>query len=218
MYTMKMPLTKRQASILAFLKKYLQAKGYPPTIREIAAHFRISSPRGAKKHLDALEVKGYIQKRPGSARAIELRDESPRVTTPASDRSSLMFPILGGVRAGDPNLAIQEITGHLTLDTSLTRDPNAFALRIQGDSMVEAGILNGDYVVVKPQATAANGDIVVALVESVSGTEATVKRFFKEKDKVRLEPANSRLDPIIVTNPSEGFRILGKVVCVVRKL
>ncbi len=218
MYTMKIALTKRQARILAFLKKYLHEKGYPPTVREIAAHFRISSPRGAKKHLYALEVKGYIQKRPGSARAIELRGGPPGATTPASDGQSLMLPILGGVRAGVPNLATQEIIGHLTLDTSLTRDPNAFALRIQGDSMVEAGILDGDYVVVKPQATAANGDIVVALVESVSGVEATVKRFFKEKDKVRLQPANSRLQPMIISNPSEGFRVLGKVVCVVRKL
>jgi repressor LexA len=211
---MKTSLTKRQASILAFLKSYLQDKGYPPTVREIAAHFHISSPRGAKKHLDALESKGYIQKRPGSPRAIELRDGPQATTNPASGGLSIILPILGRVQAGTPNLATQEIIGHLALDPSLAQAPDAFILHVRGDSMVEDGILDGDYAVVKPQDHAANGDAVVALV----GEEATVKRFYQEKDQVRLEPANARLKPIRVDAHSEEFRILGKVVGIVRKL
>jgi len=207
---MKPSLTNRQASILAFLKKYLHEKGYPPTVREIAAHFHISSPRGAKKHLDVLESKGYIQKRPGSPRAIELRD-GPRAVTGSLP---ILVPILGQVRAGIPNLAMQEVIGHFTLDSSLTHNSDAFALQVRGDSMVEAGILDGDYAVVKLQAHAANGEIVVALM----GEEATVKRFYREKDQIRLEPANARLKPIVVTNRSEEFKILGKVVGIVRKL
>jgi repressor LexA len=207
---MKPSLTKRQASILAFLKKYLQEKGYPPTVREIAAHFHISSPRGAKKHLDVLETKGYIQKLPRSPRAIELRDGSRAATSSLP----ILVPILGQVRAGIPNLALQEVIGHLTLDSSLAQDSDVFALQVRGDSMVEAGILEGDYAVVKPQAHAANDEIVVALV----GEEATVKRFHREKDQIRLEPANARLKPIVVTARSEEFKILGKVVGIVRKL
>jgi len=211
---MKTFLTKRQASILAFLKSYLQENGYPPTIREIASHFHISSPRGAKKHLDALESKGYIQKRPGSPRAIELRDGPRTATNSALGGLSILLPILGRVRAGTPNLAMQEIIGHLALDPSLTSDPDAFILQVRGDSMVEAGILDGDYTVVKPQNHAANGEIVVARI----GEEATVKRFYHQKDKIKLEPANARLKPIMVDVHSEEFSILGKVVGVIRKL
>jgi repressor LexA len=217
MYTlsiMKISLTKRQASILAFLKSYLQEKGYPPTVREIAAHFHISTPRGAKKHLDILESKGYIQKRPGSPRAIELRDGSRATRNSASGELPIFLPIIGRVRAGAPNLATQEIMGHLALDPSLTPGPDAFILQVRGNSMVEDSILEGDYALVKPQDHAANGDIVVALV----GDEATVKRFYWEKNQVRLEPANARLKPIVVTAHSEEFRILGKVVGIVRKL
>ncbi len=207
---MKASLTKRQASVLAFLKNYLQEKGYPPTVREIASHFHISSPRGAKKHLDVLESKGYIQKRPGSPRAIELRDGS-RATT---NSLAILLPILGRVRAGTPNLATQEVIGHLALDPSLTPDPDAFILQVRGESMVEDGILEGDYAVVKPQHHAANGETVVALV----GEEATVKRFYREKDQIRLEPANARFKAIMVDAHSEEFRILGKVVGIVRRL
>ena len=214
MTTMKTSLTKRQASVLAFLKRYLQNKGYPPTVREIAAYFNISSPRGAKKHLDILESKGYIQKRPGSPRAIELLDGPRAATNSASGGLPILLPILGRVRAGTPHLAMQEIMGHLTLDPSLAPGPDAFILQVRGDSMVEAGILEGDYAVVKPQTHVANGEIAVVLM----GEEATVKRFYQEKDQVRLEPANAGFKPILVNPHSEEFRILGKVVGIVRKL
>jgi repressor LexA len=118
------------------------------------------------------------------------------------------------VRAGTPNLATQEIIGHLALDPSLAPDPDAFILQVRGNSMVEDGILEGDYAVIKPKNHATNGDIVVALV----GEEATVKRFYQQKDQVRLEPANAKLKPIMVNARSEEFRILGKVVGIVRKL
>jgi repressor LexA len=209
---MMKPLTERQASILTYLKQHLFERGYPPTIREIAAHFRLSSPRGVKKHLDALKEKGYIRKIPKSPRAIELRMRPPQI----NEAEPVSLPILGRVMAGAPNLAAQEIIGHLAIDSSITPDPQAFILRVEGDSMVEDGILDGDYAVVKPQTNSANGDVVVAMV----GEEATIKRFYRDAihHRIRLEPANARLNPIVVTPASAEFKILGKVIGIVRKL
>lgn len=199
-------LTERQKSIFSFLKDFLKKKGYPPTVREIADHFRMAGPKGAKKHLDRLAAKGYIRRLPGCSRAIEILTESP--LTPAR-----MIPIVGRVRAGSPILAEEQVEGHLAVDEDLAPWKEAFLLRVMGDSMIQAGILEGDYVIVKPQSTSENGEIVVALI----GEEATVKRFYRSRSQIRLEPANDKLKPIVVTPGSGEFRILGKVVGLIRR-
>jgi repressor LexA len=199
-------LTERQKSILSFLKDFIKKRGYPPTVREIAGHFRMAGPKGAKKHLDRLAAKGHIRKLPGCSRAIEILTDPP--LTPAR-----MVPIIGQVRAGSPALAQEQVEGHLAVDEDFAPWKNAFLLRVKGDSMVQAGILEGDYALVKPQSSAENGEIVVALV----GEEATVKRFHRSGKQIRLDPANDRLDPIKIAPGSAEFRILGKVVGLVRR-
>jgi len=199
-------LTERQKSIFSFLKDFLKKKGYPPTVREIAGHFKMAGPKGAKKHLDRLAAKGYIKKLPGCSRAIEILTDSPLI--PAR-----MIPIIGQVRAGSPILAEEQIEGHLAVDDDLARWKEVFLLQVKGDSMIQAGILEGDYVLVKPQPAAENGEIVVALI----GDEATVKRFYRDRDRIRLEPANDRFKPIEITPGSREFRILGKVAGLIRR-
>jgi len=209
MYThMMMPaeLTERQKSILSFLKDFIKKKGYPPTVREIANHFKMAGPKGAQKHLGRLIAKGCIKRLPGRSRAIEILTDSP--FTPAR-----MIPILGGVRAGSPILAEEQIEGRLAVDEDLAPWKEAFLLRVAGNSMIQAGILEGDYVLVKPQSTAENGEIVVVLI----GDEATVKRFYRNRNWIRLEPANDHLKPIVITPGSGEFRILGKVVGLIRR-
>ena len=203
---MQAELTDRQESILRFLQDFLKKTGYPPTVREIAGHFKMAGPKGAKKHLDRLAAKGYIKKLPGCSRAIEILTDAPPL-------SARMVPIIGQVRAGSPVLAEEHIEGHLAVDQDLARWKEAFLLRVKGDSMIQAGILEGDYALVKPQSTAENGDIVVALL----GDEATLKRFYREKGRIRLEPANDRLKPLVVSRASGDFRILGKVVGLIRR-
>jgi repressor LexA len=199
-------LTARQKSIFNFLKDFVKKKGYPPTVREIAGHFKMAGPKGAKKHLDRLAAKGYIKKLPGCSRAIEILTDSP--LTPAR-----MIPIIGQVRAGSPILAEEQIEGHFAVDEALIPTKEAFFLRVTGDSMIQAGILEGDYVLVKPQSTAENGEIVVALI----GDEATVKRFYRDRDRIRLEPANDKLKPLVIAPGSGEFRILGKVAGLIRR-
>ena len=199
-------LTERQKNILSFLKDFLKKKGFPPTVREIAGHFRMAGPKGAKKHLDRLADKGYIRKLPGCSRAIEILADSP--LTPAR-----MIPVIGQVQAGSPILAQEQIEGHLAVDENLAPWKDAFLLRVKGDSMIEAGILEGDFVLVKPQSAAENGEIVVALI----GDEATVKRYYRSKNQIRLEPANGRLKPIMIAPGSAEFRILGKIVGLIRR-
>jgi repressor LexA len=199
-------LTERQKSIFCFLKDFVKKKGYPPTVREIAGHFKMAGPKGAKKHLDRLAAKGYIKKLPGCSRAIEILTDSP--LTPAR-----MIPIVGRVQAGSPVLAEEQIEGHLAVDEALIPPKEAFLLRVTGDSMVQAGILEGDYVLVRQQSTAENGEIVVALL----GEEATVKRFYRDKDLIRLEPANDQFKPLVITQASGEVRILGKVVSLIRR-
>jgi repressor LexA len=203
---MPIELTERQQSILSFLKDFVKKAGYPPTVREIAGHFKMAGPKGAKKHLDRLAAKGYIKKLPGCPRAIEILTDSP--LTPAR-----MIPIVGQVRAGSPVLAAEQIEGHLALDEDLASWKEVFLLRVKGNSMVQAGILEDDLVLVRSQSTAENGEIVVALI----GDETTVKRFYRDRDHVRLEPANDKLKPIVITPGSGEFRILGKVVALIRR-
>ncbi len=202
---MRKDLTNRQRKVLDFITNYLRDTGYPPTIREIAGEFRISS-KGAYDHLVAIEKKGYIRRDPAKPRAIELMDFVPgRAYGPVIE-----IPVVGRVAAGEPLLASQNIERTITLSNDLIRTEEPFALRIKGESMMGAGILEGDYVIVKQQQDADQGDIVVALI----GDEATVKRFYRAGDHIRLQPENPTMKPIIV----KDVTILGKVVGLFREM
>lgn len=197
-------LTPRQRQVLDFVAACLDRRGYPPTLREIAAHLGIRGTLGAAKHLDALERKGLIRKSPGSSRGLALTGRgAPAVT----------LPIVGTVRAGAPQPALEEIEGHFAVDPG-QRHGGAFFLRVKGNSMIGAGILDGDLALVRPQPTAVNGEIVVALIDG----EATLKRFFREPGRIRLQPENPLLAPIVV-RPGDGNVVLvGKVVGLFRSL
>jgi repressor LexA len=166
----------------------------------------MAGPKGAKKHLDALEKKGYIKKQPGSPRAIEIKGSDS--TNPSR------VPILGRIRAGLPTLAVEDIEGFLTLDESLLLSNKGFLLRVVGDSMIEAHIIEGDYVLVQPQMDVQSGEIVVALIND----EATIKRFYQEANRIRLEPANVNMQPILIDRDDPSLNIIGKVVGLIRNL
>ena len=206
MYPYEKKLTGRQESILGFLKGFIEARGYAPSLREICAHFGIKSPKNATKHLDALERKGCIRRSANISRAIEILG--------APVRGTLSVPIAGRVRAGAPHLAVQDIQGHVTLDSSFFRCRDGFLLRAEGESMTGAGIGDGDYLLIRPQRDAENGDIVVALLDS----EATVKRFSRRGDVVTLAPENPDMEPITVRAGERAVMIIGKVVAVIKHL
>jgi repressor LexA len=191
-------LTPRQRQVLDFVTGCLDRHGYPPTLREIAAHLGIRGTLGAAKHLDALERKGLIRKSPGSSRGLALTGRgAPAVS----------LPVVGTVRAGAPQPALEEIEGYFAVDPEHRRG-GAFFLRVKGDSMIGVGILEGDLALIRPQPTAANGEVVVALLDG----EATLKRFFREPDHIRLQPENPALEPIVV-RPGDGeVMLVGKVV------
>ncbi len=202
-------ISKRQEAILEFIKDEVKQKGYPPSVREIGTAVGLASSSTVHGHLGRLESKGYIRRDPTKPRAIEVLDpEGIEAIKPGV----LHVPLIGKVTAGQPITAIENVEEYFPLPESFgTSEDNLFMLEIIGNSMIEAGILNGDYVVVKQKNTADNGEIVVAMTEE---EEATVKRFFKEKNYFRLQPENASMDPIIVDNVS----ILGKVVGVYRTL
>jgi repressor LexA len=206
---MQKDLTSKQKAVFDFLKKYLQEKGFPPTLREIASHFGLRGPKAPQKTLQILEKKGYIRRIPGGSRAIEML-----IPPLAPKNQTLSLPIVGRVRAGEPILAVENIEGYINLDRSLVSSDDVFLLRVQGDSMIDAHIQDGDFALVKPQPNAENGEIVVALIED----EATIKRIFKKRDLIRLEPANPNLGPIIVRRGEKRVAIVGKVVGIFRKL
>ena len=203
-------LTKRQHAVLETIRSWIRERGYPPTIRELGKRLGIKSLRGVTTHLDAIAKKGFLKREP-RARSISLLDAL------APFEQALRVPIVGRIRAGQPALAQEEVEGHLVVDGGwIGASPNAqapphFALKVKGDSMINAGILNGDYVIVRQQATAEPHDIVVALL----GDEATVKRLVKEGDQLRLQPEHPTMDPIVIT-PDQTPAILGKVVAVFR--
>lgn len=202
-------LSKRQQDILAFIKDEVRAKGYPPSVREIGEAVGLASSSTVHGHLARLESKGLIRRDPTKPRAIEVLD-FPASNIPT--QNVINVPIIGKVTAGLPITAIENVEEYFPLPSSFApADENVFMLEIMGESMIEAGILDGDYVVVKQQRTANNGDIVVAMTEE---DEATVKRFFKEKDFIRLQPENSTMEPIIL----QSVTILGKVVGVYRNI
>lgn len=202
---MRKELTKRQQQVLDFIINYLKKIGYPPTVREVGNEFKISS-KGAYDHLIAIEKKGYIRRSPTKPRAIEIMDfVHGRISGPMVE-----IPVVGKVAAGEPLLATQNIERTLSLSADMIRAEEPFALKIKGDSMIGAGILEGDYVIVKKQPSAEQGDIVVALI----GDDATVKRFYKTDDHVRLQPENPTMEPII----TKDVVIIGKVVGLFREM
>ena len=207
-------LTERQRQILDFLTSYLDAHGYPPTVREIGEAVGLASPSTVHAHLANLERAGLIKRDPTKPRALELTERTR--SQPADDVHRL--PLVGEIAAGGPLLAEQNIQEHLAVPDMLARgDGEEFLLRVKGDSMVNAGILDGDFVVVHRQADARNGEIVVALAgqdERADEAEATVKRFYREGRRVRLQPENASLDPIY----PEYVQVLGVVTGVFRKL
>lgn len=182
-------LTRRQKEILTFVQRYGEAHGYPPSVREIGQALGLTSSSTVHSHLAALERKGYLRRDPSKPRALEvLRDERE-----VPSKRVVALPIVGRVAAGQPILAAENIEDYFPLPAEFVHSDEAFILHVRGDSMVNAGIEDGDLLVVRKQQSAQNGDIVVARVD---GDEATVKRFFKEADRVRLQPENDRLEPI----------------------
>ena len=202
---MRKPLTKKQDRIFEFIRKHVQDTGYPPTVREIGTNFRISE-KGAYDHLNAIEKKGYIRRMPKKPRAIEILEFVPQKLP----QTAVEVPIVGRVAAGEPILASENVEGTLPVPREVVKEDTCFALRVNGKSMIEAGIFEGDLVIVRSQNYADTGDIVVALLDE----EATVKRFFRDGNRIRLQPENSVMSPIIV----DDAQILGKVVGLFRRM
>ena len=199
-------LNTRQKQILKYIKETLRTKGYPPSVREIGEAVGISSSSTVHSYLSKLEALGFIRRDPTKPRAIDVLDEAPW-----RQKNITPVPLVGRVTAGTPILAVENIEETYPLPTELVGNDDVFMLTVQGDSMIEAGILDGDYILIRSQNTARNGDIIVALIDE---EEATVKRFFKEKDCIRLQPENPAMEPIY----SRQVTILGKVIGVFRRL
>ncbi|MGG0718629.1 transcriptional repressor LexA [Robertmurraya massiliosenegalensis] len=203
-------LSKRQQDILEFIKDEVKLKGYPPSVREIGEAVGLASSSTVHGHLARLESKGLIRRDPTKPRAIEILEADEEANIPKS--RVVNVPVVGKVTAGLPITAIENVEEYFPLPERFAADDeHVFMLEIMGESMIEAGILDGDFVIVRQQQSASNGDIVVAMTEE---DEATVKRFFKEKDYIRLQPENSTMEPIILRNVS----ILGKVIGVYRHI
>jgi len=203
-------LTNRQSKILDFIRKHIEMQGFPPTFREIGEEFGIRSTNGVRASLVALEKKGYLTRQSRLSRGIELTEKTLRTLTSRIRE----IPIVGRVAAGQPILAEENLEGTISLDSEYIKADNIFALRVRGDSMRDAGIFDGDSVFARQQTTADRGDIIIAII----GDEATVKKYYPERDRVRLEPANDSYGPIIVERDTPGFRIAGKVVGLLRKM
>ena len=213
-------LGKRQLAIYDFIRSYSEEHGYPPSVREIGAAVGLASPSTVHMHLKVLEEHGLIKRDSKKPRTIEVMGK--QATEPVEDgqalasvaqdpgSNSISLPLVGRVAAGTPILAEQNVEETLTLPTSIVGDSSSFILRVRGDSMVNAGIFDGDYIVVKEQHEAHDGEIVVALLDD----SATVKTFYREADRVRLQPENDLMEPIYVKDPV----ILGRVTALVRSL
>ncbi len=197
-------ISAKQEAILEFIKSEILSKGYPPAVREICAAVGLKSPATVHAHLNTLEANGYIRRDPTKNRAIEIIDDDFNITR----RDCAQVPILGKVAAGSPLLAEENITDFFPIPSDMLPNSHVFMLRVQGESMINAGILDGDNVIVQQTNTASNGDMVVALIED----GATVKTFYKEEGHIRLQPENPDYDPIMVND----VKILGKVIGVFR--
>src|SRR5262249_20220514 len=220
-------LTDRQQQVLHYIRQSINERGYPPTLREIGAHMGIRSTNGVNDHLRALERKGYLTREDMKSRALRPRDlemgergegSNGAEAAPANDQGAdiVDIPVVGRIAAGLPLLAEEHVLDTVRIERSMVRGGrDVFGLRVNGDSMIEAGIFSGDYIFVRKQITAQRGDIVVALI----GDEATVKYFYPEKEYIRFQPANGKMAPILVR--ASDFRptmLLGVVVGVYRKL
>jgi repressor LexA len=196
-------LTQRQQQVLDLIVGHIERHGFPPSHRELMLALGVRSQLGILKHLRALEKKGHITCQQGSSRGITLANRPPR---------PVMLPIVGCVRAGQPQEAFEDILGHCATDPAWTRGADCFYLRVAGDSMIEAGIREGDLALVRSQPTAENGEIVVALING----EATLKRFYREEGRIRLQPENHQMEAIIIPEGSGEFAIIGKLLKTVR--
>ena len=207
-------ITKRQKQIYDFIRSYQLEKGYPPSVREMAAAVGLSSPSTVHAHLSALEEHGLIKRDSTKPRALELFNEDGTSAKLAEvhespERGTVSLPLVGRVAAGMPILAEQNVEDTFTVPTEIATDSCSFVLEVHGDSMINAGIFNGDYLIVREQKSAMNGEIVVAMIDG----EATVKTFYKEQGRVRLQPENDAMEAIYAVNPV----ILGKVVALMRR-
>jgi repressor LexA len=212
----KSALTKRQQQIYDFILSNIDKFGYPPSIPEIQKKFSFRSPNAVNDHLEALKRKGYISRRPHKSRGIEiLNHASFKANNSDVDDNVIEMPIIGRVSAGMPILAEENIEGKIFVDKSLVKNNRGmFVLRVKGTSMINAGILDGDFVLVRQQPIAEQGEMVVALIED----EATVKRFYRHKGKIKLQPENDTMQPIIIDPKESNVRIIGKVEGVIRKV
>lgn len=201
-------LSNKQLNILNYIKQSLMDRGYPPAVREICTAVGLKSPSTVHAHLSSLEKKGYIRKDPTKPRAIEILDRDDFSFT--TKREVVNVPVVGKVTAGAPILAIENVEDSFPVPADFIGNKQCFMLTVRGDSMVNAGIHDGDYILVSQQKTANDGEIIVALLDD----EATVKRFFKEKDRIRLQPENELYQPIY----SSDAVVIGKVVGVFRQL
>lgn len=205
-------LSRRQQDILDFIRANVRSKGYPPSVREIGEAVGLASSSTVHGHLERLQAKGYLRRDPTKPRAIELLEDDINANSAVVPiQTAVLAPIIGRVTAGQPITAIENVEDYFPLPKSMVRDDDVFLLTVQGESMIEAGINDGDYVIVRKQEVARNGDIVVAMTEE---DEATVKRFFRERDHIRLQPENATMEPLIYNNVS----ILGKVIGVFRTM
>ena len=205
-------LTQRQQEIYNFIARAIRKKGYPPTIREIMDQFEIASTNGVRTTLAALEKKGHIKRRPMLSRGIELTEQVERDVPNVSTADVRQVPVLGRVAAGQPILAVENADETVAVDASFLSSGDVFALLVEGDSMVNVGILDGDYVLARHQTTANQGEIIVAIIDG----EATVKRYYVDGDGVQLIAENESYSPIVV-EPDQEFRIAGKIVSLMRR-
>ena len=199
-------ISAKQQEILEYMKREILNKGYPPSVREICEAVKLKSTSSVHAHLETLERNGYIRREPTKPRAIEIIDDNFNLVR----REVVNVPILGKVAAGEPLLAVENIENYFTIPVEFLPNNETFMLVIKGESMINAGIYDGDMILVEKKNSAVNGDIVVALVED----SATVKRFYKENDYIRLQPENDSMEPIIV----KQCEILGKVIGLYRKM
>ncbi len=197
-------ISSKQSEILEYIKKQILEKGYPPAVREICEAVHLRSTSSVHSHLETLEKNGYIRRDPTKPRAIEIVDDDFAL----SRREVVNVPMVGTITAGEPILAVENIQGYFPIPVELMPNADVFMLKVRGESMINAGIFDGDQVIVQRQASADNGDIVVALLED----SATVKRFFKEDGYYRLQPENDAMNPIIVNS----VEIIGKVIGLMR--
>ena len=197
-------ITKKQTEILEYIKSQILNKGYPPSVRDICTAVNLKSTSSVHAHLETLEKNGYIRRDPTKPRAIEIIDDNFNLTR----REVVNVPLIGQVAAGQPLLAVENITSYFPIPAEFIPKEEVFMLNVKGESMVNAGIYDGDQIIVKQQSTASNGEIVVALVDD----SATVKRFYKENGHIRLQPENDFMEPIIV----DSCEIIGQVIGLIR--